>query len=44
MVGLNLKFGEARLIRSGLNNAMFRVEEVVEKKKKKKKNMILSTP
>ena len=51
MVGLYLKFHLAGLIRSMLNNALFRVEEVQDekeeeerKKKKKKKIMILSTP
>ena len=36
MNGSYLKFGEARLIRTLSNEALFRVEEVQEKKKKKK--------
>ena len=35
MIGLFSKFGELRLIRSELNTAMFRVEEVQEKERKK---------
>ena len=40
MIGLCLKFRGGRLIRSILNEAKFKVEEVQEEKK----NMILSTP
>ena len=39
MVGLCLKFGGARLIRSMLNKAKFRVEEIPEKKERRKKEM-----
>ena len=37
MVGLNLKFHSAGLIRSMLNNALFRVEEVQDKEERRKK-------
>ena len=43
MVGLYLKFGGTRLIRSMLNKAKFRVEEIQEKERKNKKNVILSS-
>ena len=36
MIGLSLKFHEARLIRTMSNKALFSVEEVQSKKKKKK--------
>ena len=35
MVGLYFKFGKARLIKSGLNEATFRVEEVQEEREEK---------
>ena len=44
MLALYSKFRGSRLIRSGFNKALFRVEEVQEKKNNKnnkKKNMIL---
>ena len=46
MVGLYLKFYLAGLIRSMLNNALFRVEEDQDKEERRKKEsiMILSTP
>ena len=37
MIGLYLKFHSAGLIRSMLNNALFRVEEVQDKKKKEER-------
>ena len=37
MVGLCLKFGGTRLIRSMLNKAKFRVEEIPEKERKKER-------
>ena len=42
MVGLCLKFGGTRLIRSMLNKAKFRVEEIQENKKEqeRKKNKL----
>ena len=45
MVGLCLKFGGTKLIRSMLNKARFRVEEIPEKKEERKKdiNVILSS-
>ena len=43
MIGLYSKFHRPRLIRGGLKEALFRVEEVQENKKKEneKKNKIL---
>ena len=45
MIGLYLKFSEAGLIRSILNNALFRVKEVrTKKERRRRRNLILSTP
>ena len=39
MIGLSLKFREARLIRTMSNKALFSVEEVQSRRKEKKKKI-----
>ena len=41
MIGLYLKFCEAGLIRSILNNALFRVDEVQDKKEEENKQSLI---